>query len=186
MSPGWPSRSALLSDASSLLWVKGGPANHVDGAAGLPQQPDSLANGGRAGFVVHIVDLYTTLARVGGAEVPNRAIDGVDQLDFFLGKQETSNREGFPAYVADRLSAVKWRNWKAHLIWQENMYAVPQKLPLPKVINLLTDLKEERDVGPYNTWVAEPIFRIIGEFEASPKKYPPIKIGTPDPYTPPP
>ena len=27
------------------------------------------------------------------------------------------------------------------------MYDPPQKLPLPKVINLLTDLKEERDVA---------------------------------------
>jgi hypothetical protein len=27
--------------------------------------------------------------------------------------------------------------------------------------------------------------KIIGEFEASLKKYPPIKVGTPDPYTPP-
>jgi arylsulfatase len=136
--------------------------------------------------IVHIVDLYTTLARVGGAEVPkDRPIDGVDQLDFFFGKQETSNREGFPAYVADRLSAVKWRNWKAHFIWQENMYAPPQTLPLPKIINLLTDRKEERDVGAYDSWVVDPIVKIVGEFEASLKKYPPIKVGTPDPYTPP-
>ena len=27
--------------------------------------------------------------------------------------------------MADRLSAVKWRNWKMHLIWQENMYDPP-------------------------------------------------------------
>ena len=120
------------------------------------------------------------------AEVPkDRPIDGVDQLDFFLGRQETSSREGFPAYVADRLSAVKWRNWKMHLIKQDSMYDVPQKLPLPKVINLLTDLKEERDVGAYNSWVADPMVKIIGEFEASLRKYPPIKVGTPDPYTPP-
>ena len=136
--------------------------------------------------IVHIVDMYTTLARVGGAEVPkDRPIDGVDQLDFFLGKQEASNREGFPAYVADRLTAVKWRNWKVHFIKQDSMYDVPQKLPLPKVINLLTDLKEERDVGAYNTWVADPMMKIVVEFEASLKKYPPIKSGTPDPYTPP-
>jgi arylsulfatase A-like enzyme len=57
--------------------------------------------------IVHIVDCFTTLARVGRAEIPkDRAIDGVDQLDFFLGKQENSNREGFPAFVADRLTAV--------------------------------------------------------------------------------
>jgi len=136
--------------------------------------------------IVHIVDMYTTLAHVGGAEVPkDRAVDGVDQTDFFLGKQETSNREGFPAYVADRLTAIKWRNWKMHLIKQDSMYDVPQKLPLPRVINLLTDLKEERDVISTSTWVAEPMIKIVGAFEASLRRYPPIKIGTPDPYTPP-
>jgi arylsulfatase A-like enzyme len=136
--------------------------------------------------IVHIVDMYTTLAHIGGAEVPkDRAIDGVDQMDFFLGKQETSNREGFPAYVADRLTAVKWRNWKMHLIKQDSMYDVPQKLPLPRIINLLADRKEERDVAAFNTWVADPMIKIVGEFEASLKKYPPIKVGTPDPYTPP-
>ena len=55
----------------------------------------------------------------------------------------------------------------------------------PKIINLLTDRKEERDVAAYNSWVADPALRIIGELEASFKKYPPIKLGTRDPYTPP-
>jgi hypothetical protein len=103
---------------------------------------------------------------VGGAEVPkDRPIDGVDQLDFFLGKQEHSNREGFPAYVADRLFAVKWRNWKVHFVWQVNMYDPPLTLPLPKVINLLTDLKEERDGVPWpNSWVVAPVTKIVAEF----------------------
>ena len=65
------------------------------------------------------------------------------------------------------------------------MYEVPQKLPLPRIINLLTDLKEERDVAGYNTWVADRMVKIGGEFQASLKKYPPIQVGTPDPYTPP-
>jgi arylsulfatase A-like enzyme len=148
--------------------------------------PGKVPPGGISNEIVHIVDLFTTLARVAGAEIPkDRPIDGVDQLDFFLGKQENSNREGFPAYVADRLCAVKWRNWKMHLIWQENMYDAPQKLPLPKVINLLTDLKEQHDVLMYNSWVAHPMTKILTEFETSLKKYPPIKPGTPDPYNPP-
>jgi arylsulfatase len=120
---------------------------------------------------------------VGGAEVPkDRPIDGVDQLDFFLGKHEHSNREGFPAYVADRLSAVKWRNWKVHFIKQEN--DPPVTLPLPKVINLLTDLKEERDGAVWhNSWVVAPVTKIVAEFLESLKKYPPIKLGTADPYS---
>jgi hypothetical protein len=29
-----------------------------------------------------------------------------------------------------------------HLSKQDNLYNIPQKLPLPKIFNLLTDLKE--------------------------------------------
>jgi arylsulfatase A-like enzyme len=148
--------------------------------------PGKVPAGRVSNEIVHLVDTFTTLARVGGAEVPkDRPIDGVDQLDFFTGKQENSNREGFPAYVADRLSAVKWRNWKVHFVWQESMYDVPQTLPLPKVINLLTDPREEHDVGAKNSWVGDPVTKIVGEFAASLKKYPPIPMGTPDPYAPP-
>jgi arylsulfatase A-like enzyme len=147
--------------------------------------PGKVPAGRVSNEIVHIVDIYPTLARVGGAKVPDdRPIDGVDQLDFFLGRQENSNREGFPAYVADRLCAVKWHNWKMHLIWQVNMYDPPQTLPLPKVVNLLTDLKEERDVGATNSWVGIPMTKIIIDLEQSLKKYPPIKAGTPDPYVP--
>jgi arylsulfatase len=147
--------------------------------------PGKVPAGRVSNEIVHIVDMYPTLARVGGAEVPrDRPIDGVDQLDFFLGKQENSNREGFPAYVADRLSAVKWRNWKMHLIWQVSMYDPPVTLPLPKIINLLTDLKEEHDVAVKAGWVSIPMTKILVDLEESLKKYPPIKAGTPEPYVP--
>jgi len=65
-----------------------------------------------------------------------------------------------------------------HLILQEKRTDPPQKLPVPKVINLLTDLKEEHDVLMYNTWVQHPMLKIVGEFEASLREYPPIKAGT--------
>jgi hypothetical protein len=65
------------------------------------------------------------------------------------------------------------------------MYDPPQTLPLPKIINLLTDLKEERDVAATSTWVTFPVAKIVGEFQESLIKYPPIKVGTPDPYVPP-
>jgi arylsulfatase A-like enzyme len=147
--------------------------------------PGKIPAGRVSNEIVHIVDMYPTLARAAGAEIPkDRPIDGVDQLDFLLGKQENSNREGFPAYVADRLYAVKWRNWKMHFVWQVNMYDPPVTLSLPKVINLLTDLKEERNAGPKDGWVSVPMMKLIADFEQSLKRYPPIKMGTPEPYSP--
>ena len=72
-----------------------------------------------------------------------------------------------------------------HLIRQDHMYDAPQKLPLPRIINLLTDLKEERDVLIHNSWVNFPMMKILRDFEASLEEYPPIKTGTLDPYLPP-
>ena len=34
-------------------------------------------------------------------------------------------------------------------------------------------------------WVTYPMMKIVNDFEESLKKYPPIKMGTPDPYQPP-
>ena len=148
--------------------------------------PGKVPEGRVSNEIVHMVDMLPTLAHIGGAKVPtDRPIDGVDQLDFLEGKTDTSSREGFPVYVADRLSAVKWRNWKMLLIDQENMYDAPVKLAEPKIVNLLTDLKEERDMAAKASWVAGPMLRILGEWEESLKEYPPIKMGTPDPYVPP-
>jgi arylsulfatase len=51
--------------------------------------------------MVHITDLYTTLAKIGGADIPtDRAIDGVDETKFLTGKQEKSAREWFPVFQA--------------------------------------------------------------------------------------
>ena len=74
----------------------------------------------------------------------DRPIDGVDQTDFLLGKSDKSNREGFPVFVADRLEAVKWRNWKVVFYDEErDWWTPPAKLGEPKAFDLITDPKEE-------------------------------------------
>jgi arylsulfatase len=136
--------------------------------------------------IVHAVDMFTTLARVGGAEIPqDRPIDGVDQMDFFRGTRSTSAREGFLIYIYGDLYAVKWRNWKYHLIWLDDMSKTPAQLPVPYLFNLLADPKEETSVMTENGWVQIPVSRMIRAFQQSLNQYPPIAPGTPDPYTPP-
>src|SRR5262249_30064962 len=129
--------------------------------------PGKVRPGGVSNEIVHEVDTFTTLARLAGADVPgDRMIDGVDQTSFFLGKQAKSNREGFPYYINDALYAVKWRNWKAHFVWQEYKYDSPQQLPYPRLHNLIEDPRERNDTGSINSWVYHPVMKIVTDFEA--------------------
>jgi arylsulfatase len=136
--------------------------------------------------IVHELDTFTTFAKIAGATVPqDRPIDGVDQTEFLLGK-EKSNREGILLFCADRLQAVKWRNWKLHLYnEQRDWFTPPLQLGTPKLFNVILDPKEEYPVTVENTWAVEPMTKMISAFEASKRQHPLIAPGMPDPYTPP-
>lgn len=164
---------------------------HMEGSLRTPfiiRWPGKIPAGKVSNEIVHEVDTFTTFAKIAGAKVPaDRAIDGVDQSDFFLGKAEKSSRESFPIYVADRLEGVKWRNWK--LVFydeQRDWWTPPTRLGQPKAFDLITDPKEEYPATAMrNTWNAGPAVKVMVNFEETFHKYPPIKAGTPDPYLPP-
>jgi arylsulfatase len=150
----------------------------------LIRWPGKIGAGRVSNEIVHGVDLFATLATLGGAQVPtDRPFDSLDQSAFILGKTEKSAREGFPIWCADRLQAVKWRNWKMHFMRQETMFDPPVKNPVPTIYNLYTDPREEKPTA--ETWVVGPILKIVAAFEESVKRYPLIPMGTPDPYQPP-
>lgn len=164
---------------------------HLEGSLRTPfiiRWPGKVPVGRVSNEIVHEVDTFTTFAKLAGAAVPSdRPIDGVDQTNFLLGKSEKSAREGFPVYVADRLEAVKWRNYKTAFYDSErDWWSPPSKLGVPKIFDLLKDPTEEygATLTP-DGWVGAPIMKIVTEFEESLKRNPPIKPGTPDPYTPP-
>lgn len=151
----------------------------------LVRWPGNVPSGSVSNEIVHVVDLLPTLGKVAGFYVPDdRMIDGVDQLDFFLGKQEKSNREGFIVYNNDDIYGYKWRNWKVHLIELENMNSKPQPLNVPRIYNLITDPKEEYNMASEVSWIAPVIFSKIIEFQTTLAQEPPIRLGTPDPYEP--
>ena len=131
--------------------------------------------------MVHVTDIYTTLATIAGAEIPtDRPIDGVDQSDFFFGHQEKSNREGFLFYIKEELRAIKWRYWKLHYYWEPEVNTGGGKLESPYLFNLLTDQKEESDVLIFNTWVLNPMLQMVHAFKESTQHYPNTTPGTLD------
>ena len=150
----------------------------------LIRWPGKIAAERVSNEIVHGVDMFATLARFSGAKVPtDRPFDSIDQSAFFLGKTEKSAREGFPIWGAERLQAVKWRNWKMHFMRQDTMFDPPVKNPTPTIYNLYADPREEKPT--VDSWVVGPMLTIVGDFEQSVKKYPLIPMGTPDPYAPP-
>lgn len=151
--------------------------------------PGKIKAGQVTNEIVHMTDMLPTLAAVAGAEVPtDRMVDGVNQMDFLLGKQEKSNREGFPVYNGDDLFAYKWRNWKIHFKWlEEGIYGPTQTLNVPKLFNLIEDPKElySIEIGDLSgAWVAPVVMKKVVAFQKTLMEEPPIQTGTPDPYVP--
>ena len=148
--------------------------------------PGRIPAGRVSDGIVHVVDLFPTIAAMVGARVPkDRPIDGVDQSGFFTGKSDKSGREGIIIFCAERLQAVKWRNFKVHFYMQETLASPAVKLPIPLLFNLYTNPQEIEDKTTPDSWIIGPVLKMIGEFEASTKKHPLIPMGTPDPYRPP-
>ncbi|QKH34488.1 arylsulfatase [Achromobacter pestifer] len=140
-------------------------------------QPGQVSN-----EIVHVTDLYTTLSRIGGADIPqDRPIDGIDQTDFFTGASPASLREGFLFYIKNDLRAVKWRDWKLHFYWEPEVNEGKGKLESPYLFNLKQDPKEESDILIFNTWVLGPILKMVQSFNQSCAAHPNTPPGKPDP-----
>ena len=139
--------------------------------------------------IVHEMDLFPTLANIIGGTVPDdREIDGVDQTDFFFGKQEKSNRDGLIVYVGNDLFGIKWRNWKMMFKEVERGTDEKKTFGFPRFFNLYNDPKEEYPLTKATAghlWVRWPMAELLKAHLASLKHEPPIISGTPDPYTPP-
>ena len=147
--------------------------------------PGTIPSGLVSNEIVHMVDILPTLATVAGYQVPaDRIVDGIDQIDFFKGEQQQSNREGFPVFNGDNLFAYKWRNWKMHLVKLDHMFGGPQKLNVPQLHNLIEDPKELYPIEKVDvsaSWVFPVILKEIVNFQKTLTEEPPILLGTPDP-----
>ena len=120
------------------------------------------------------------------ADGPRRSqIDGMDMGDFLLGDAEESGRDTVLCIQGNRLQAVKWHQWKAHLFQQDEFLSTWTPYNMPHLHNLEWDPREEHPVDFPHGWVVHPMAAAAGAFLKTLAMEPPIKPGTPDPYTPP-
>ena len=135
--------------------------------------------------IIHELDLFPTFAAAAGADIvpKDRPIDGVNQLPFLEGKQQTSARESALFFTGQQIRAVKWKDWKFHYAFMPEPRVTEP--PLMRLFNLRSDPKEESDIKDVNPWALETFDRIVAEFNASVARYPNVPANTKDPYVPP-
>ena len=136
----------------------------------LLRYPGTVPAGQVSNELMHLVDLFPTLANWSGGDIPtDRTMDGTDQTDFLSGKQTESNRETVMIYIGNELFGAKWRHWKV-LIKEidDKSYAI-QNMAYPSYYNLLIDPKEEAPEKFYldDTWVDSTLWEAMYEHEQS-------------------
>jgi len=172
----------------SGIW-RGGLFTALEGSmrsACLIRWPGNVPAGKVSNELVHEVDLFTTLVLAGGGKVPDdRIVDGMDMREFLLGEADESGRDAIMCLNANRLQAIKWRQWKVHLMKQDDFYSTWSPYSSPLLHNLEWDPREEHQVDFPHAWVMHPMAAAAEAFLKTLVAEPPIKTGTPDPYTPP-
>ena len=134
-----------------------------------------------------IMDFFPTFARLAGGQVPaDRPIDGVDQTDLVLGRNDTGRREHLLTFVGPALVAVRWKQFRTyfadiapgrsgwggeHLLGGTGGGATPMN-GYPKVFNVESDPREEYNIGAMYEWVIGPVLKAVAEYRASLEKHP--------------
>lgn len=111
--PGW---------AMTEIMFRGGKGDFTEGGIRPPAMamwPGTIAPGQLVGDIIHVTDLYTTFARIAGADqyIPtDRVIDGVDQTAIFMNGDTHGRRDYVYVYQGHTLAAIIKGRYKRHII----------------------------------------------------------------------
>lgn len=106
---------------SGYSWLQGSKGSVYEGGVRVPAMawwPGMIKPGQDPVDIVHLTDLYTTAARLAGAQkyIPNdRVVDGIDQTSLLLLGEGHSRRHYMFHYSGKTLAAVRYGDIKIHL-----------------------------------------------------------------------
>ena len=128
---------------SSVHYLRGYKGTHYwEGGPRVPaifNWPGAIPEGTECHEVTGGMDLFTTFAGLGGAEIPNdRPIDGTDLMPLLRGDRDAkSPHEAFFSYGGARLGGVRKGKWKLSLPPNQE----------PRLYDLEKDIRESQDVS---------------------------------------
>jgi arylsulfatase A-like enzyme len=138
-------------DGGSNDPLRGAKGSTWEGGMRVPclvRWPGRVPAGATCSALTTAMDLYPTLARLGGAPVPtDRTIDGRDIGEILLGGDEGSPHEAFFYYRENDLEAVRSGHWKLHLSKRGS--------PAHLLYDLEHDVQEREDVAALHPEVVD-------------------------------
>lgn len=153
----------------------------------LIRYPGHVPAGRETNGLVHVTDMFATLLRWTGCEIPgDRQIDGVDQDALFRGEQDTSDRASCIVWLNEELHAVKWGQFKINFKRQQHFHDPELPLGFARITNLLEDPKEREPVNQryVRWWVMQHAHNAVREFEESARREQLIPAGSPLDFVP--
>ncbi len=164
------------------LIYRGGKTQHLEGGIrtdAFIRWPGIIEAGSAAGDIIHVSDLFTTFARLGGATdfIPrDRVIDGVDQTALLLEGEGNSRRDYVYVYEGPVLRSVVKQEFKMHL--------PPPGLPgaAAETFNILRDPREESSQIGIALWAGASFQDMIKRHAKTIAKVPHLPLGKGVPY----
>ena len=122
------------------------------------------------GDIVHVTDLYTSLARLAGAtdQIPtDRVVDGLDQTALMLQGETHGRRDYVFVYTGEKLAAIVKEQYKLNV-------PAPGENPIgAKFYDLFRDTREEWPVATeVGAWGGAEFVRVIMRHKMRMQKYP--------------
>lgn len=149
---------------------------------GMMRWPGKIKANWKSKEMFHVMDFFNTFAAITNAKVPtDRAIDGVDQTKFLLGKQKNSNRDSRIVIYNGRArpTAVRYKQFKFHFLAYEKFNPFQSGIQdlgqVPYIYNLDADPKEMYNLFGRSGGVAlfEPMVRdVLAPYYISIRKFP--------------
>lgn len=162
---------------------RGGKVDTQEGAVrvnAFARWPGMIEADQLAGDMIHITDLYTTFARIGGAmdHLPtDRVIDGLDQTALFLEGEGKGRRDYAFIYSGNVLRSVVKQKYKLELP------APGQPGVAAKIYDLHRDPREESPMLEIALWASASYQDMVQRHMMRIAKYPHAKVGQGRPYS---
>ena len=106
---------------SGYSWLRGGKGHVTEGGVRIPAMawwPGMITPNQDPVDILHLTDLFTTAARLGGAldKIPNdRITDGIDQTALLLLGEDHGRRNVMSHYSGGELGAIRYEDFKVHI-----------------------------------------------------------------------